>query len=407
MSVRSVAVLGSTGSIGEQTLAVCAAHPERFAVTALAAGSRGQEAAAQARAVGARQLALADEAAAAVAREALADTDCDVEAGDEAVRAVAGGGADVVVNGMVGSRGLRPTLAALAAGSRLALANKESLIVGGELVLDAARAAEERHGPHRLVPVDSEHSALAQLLAGHPVEEVERLLITASGGPFRGRRREQLADVGVADALAHPTWSMGAVITVSSATLANKGLEVIEAHLLFGVPYERITVVVHPQSVVHGMVELVDGATLAEVSPPDMTMPIQLALGWPERLAPAANRLDWTRARELTFEPVDADTFPMVELARAAGRAGGTAPAAFNAANEEAVTAFLHERLPFLGITEVVARTLDRAAPVGATDLATVLAAEEEARRIAREEAVRLGAPAEPAPGDPRSGAHQ
>jgi 1-deoxy-D-xylulose-5-phosphate reductoisomerase len=383
----SVAVVGSTGSIGTQTLEVAASHADRFAVTALAAGSNAERVAEQARATGASLVALADEGAARRAEALLAGTRVEVVAGEAGVAAVAGSGADVVVNGMVGSGGLRPTLAALSAGSRLALANKESLIVGGDLVLAAAGGdpAEGAVSSGRLVPVDSEHAALLQCLRGVGLDEVARLVVTASGGPFRGRTREQLGDVTVADALAHPTWSMGAVITVSSATLANKGLEVIEAHLLFGLSYERVEVVVHPQSVVHGMVELCDGSTLAQLSLPDMRLPIQLALSWPERLEGAAPRMDWTRVGSLEFEPVDADTFPMLRLAYEAGRLGGTAPAAFNAANEEAIAAFLEGRLSFLGITDAVAAVLEWHDPAPAADLDGLLAAESDARRRARE----------------------
>lgn len=383
----SVALVGSTGSIGTQTLDVTAAHPERFAVTALAAGANAELAVAQARACGASLLALADETSARRAQAELAGTGVEVLVGEDGVAAVAGSRADVVVNAMVGSRGLRPTLTALAAGSRLALANKESLIVGGDLVLAAAGSGSDRAmvGTGPLVPVDSEHSALAQCLDGTAPGDVARLVVTASGGPFRGRTREELSAVTVADALAHPTWSMGAVITVSSATLANKGLEVIEAHHLFGVPYERIDVVVHPQSVVHGMVELCDGSTIAQLSPPDMKLPIQLALSWPDRLADAPARMDWTRAQSLEFEPADADTFSMLRLAYEAGLEGGTAPAAFNAANEEAVGAFLDGQLSFVGIADAVAAVLESHDPTPAADLDGLLAAESDARRRARE----------------------
>lgn len=375
--MTSLIVLGSTGSIGTQALDVVAAHRDRFTVAGLGAGRNADLLCQQARAFGVRRVAVADGDAAARVRERLADVE--VIDGPDAAATLAGAGADVVLNGMVGSRGLRPTLAALAAGSRVALANKESLIVGGRLVLAALRDHEQ------LVPVDSEHSALAQCLRAGAGSEVARLLVTASGGPFRGRTRAQLAGVTVADALAHPTWDMGAVITVNSATLANKGLEVIEAHLLFGIPYDRIEVVVHPQSVVHGMVEFCDGATIANLSPPDMRLPIQLALGWPERLAHAPVRMDWTRATSLQFEPLDADTFPMVGLAVAAGRDGGTCPGAFNAANEEAVAAFLDGRLDFLGIPAIVAAVLEEHDGGREPDLPAVLASEAWARARACE----------------------
>ncbi|MGI8874500.1 MAG: 1-deoxy-D-xylulose-5-phosphate reductoisomerase [Egibacteraceae bacterium] len=377
----SITVLGSTGSIGTQTLEVVAAHPDRFRVTGLAAGGNAELLIAQAQAHDVRRVAVADPEAARTVRDALG-TGVEVIDGHDGITALAGAGADVVVNGLTGSRGLRPTLAALHAGSRLALANTESLILGGDLVM-------ERAGPGQIVPVDSEHSALAQCLRGGSATEVARLVITASGGPFRGRDRASIAGVTVADALAHPTWSMGPVITVNSATLANKGHEVIEAHLLFGVPYDRIEVVVHPQSIVHGMVEFGDGSTLAQLSPPDMRLPIQLALGWPDRLPHAPTRFDWTLPAILEFEPLDADTFPMVDLAFAAGRSGGTAPGVFNAANEEAVGAFLEGRLGFLGIADVVAAVLEAHPGGAATDIDALLAAEEWARK---EAAARIAA---------------
>jgi 1-deoxy-D-xylulose-5-phosphate reductoisomerase len=374
---RRVVVLGSTGSIGRQALDVIAAHPGRFEVVALAAGNNVELLCEQARAFSVPTVALADPTAAATARRELGGVA--VLDGAGAATEIAGLPADVVLNGMVGSRGLRPTLAALRAGTRLALANKESLIVGGDLVT----AAISR--PQQLIPVDSEHSALAQCLRAGADAEVARLIVTASGGPFRGRVRGQLAAVTVEEAMAHPTWDMGAVITVNSATLANKGLEVIEAHLLFGIPYDRIEVVVHPQSVVHGMVEFVDGATVAKLSPPDMRLPIQWALGWPLRLPHAPVRMDWTTATTLQFEPLDAETFPMVDIAVAAGRLGGTAPGVFNAANEEAVTAFLERRLGFLGIADVVTAVLGEHHGSGAPELEAVLEAERWARARARE----------------------
>nr|WP_240606189.1 1-deoxy-D-xylulose-5-phosphate reductoisomerase [Euzebya rosea] len=370
---RTVALVGATGSIGTQTLDVVERWPDRFEVVALACG-RSTDVIEQARRSGASLVGVADADAAREIREALPGVE--VVDGPDAAAIVAGCGADVVVNGMVGSIGLAPTMAALHAGSQLALANKESLIVGGQLVHDAA-------APGQVVPVDSEHSAIAQCLRSGGAEEVGRLVLTASGGPFRGRTRDELKTVTVDDALAHPTWDMGAVITINSATLANKGLEVIEAHLLFDIDYDRIDVVVHPQSIVHSMVEFVDGATVAKLSPPDMRLPIQLALTWPERLAFAPTTMDWTTAQNLTFEPLDDDTFPMVRLAVQAGRAGGTAPAAFNAANEVAVETFLQRGLDFLGITEVVAATLESHDVHAAESVEQVLAAEADARRTA------------------------
>jgi 1-deoxy-D-xylulose-5-phosphate reductoisomerase len=286
----------------------------------------------------------------------------------------------VVLNGMTGSIGLAPTLAALVAGRTLALANKESLIVGGPLVKRAA-------APGQIVPVDSEHSALAQCLRGGRPQEVRRLILTASGGPFRGRRRAELAAVTPDQALAHPTWRMGPVVTINSATLVNKGLELIEAHLLFDVPMTAIDVVVHPQSVVHSMVEFVDGSTLAQCSPPDMRLPIAMALHWPDRVLDVAPACDWTTAHTWTFEPLDDAAFPAVRLAREVGAAGGLAPAIYNAANEEAVAAFLAGELAFTGIVDTVARVVDESAEeaLGNVDqLADVLQAETSARARAR-----------------------
>jgi len=373
--MRRVTVLGSTGSIGTQALEVIARHPDRFSVGALAGGRNAELVCEQARRFGVGRVALADPDAAAVAR-GLVPEHVDVLDGVTGVAELAAAPTDVVLNGIVGSVGLRSTLAALAAGSTVALANKESLIVGGPLVLDAA-------APDQLVPVDSEHSALAQCLRAGRTGDVARLLVTASGGPFRGRSAEDLADVTVDEALAHPTWSMGPVITINSASLANKGLEVIETHVLFGLDYDRIEVVVHPQSVVHGMVEYVDGTVMAALSPPDMRLPIQLALAWPERLDVPPVRMDWATCHDLHFEPLDAATFPMVDLAVAAGRAGGTAPAAYNAANEQAVAAFLQRRVRFLDIPRVVAAVLEAHDNTPIADVDDVLAAEDEARQHA------------------------
>ena len=352
MIQRRVVVLGSTGSIGTQALDVIRRNPDRFCVVGLAAG-------------GARPALLAEQAAEfdvpviAVEDESAVDSlrlqapGATVHAGSGAAAVLAAQPCDVVLNGMSGASGLVPTLEALAAGSTLALANKESLIIGGPLV-------EAIAGPGQIVPVDSEHSALAQCLRGGRADEVRRLILTASGGPFRGRDRASLTTVTVRDALAHPTWSMGPLVTINSATLVNKGLELIEAHLLFGVPIDRIDVVVHPQSVVHSMVEYADGSTLAQASPPDMRLPIALGLGWPDRITDAAPACDWSRATAWTFEPLDDDVFPAVSLARRAAAAGGIAPAVFNGADEAAVGAFLDGRLDFLGIVDVVAAVLDQ-----------------------------------------------
>ena len=377
MTPIGVAVLGSTGSVGQQVLDVIRVAPGRFRVAALAAGRSAAELAAQAREFRPPVVALADEAGAAGLAAEL-PPGCQLMVGPEAVADLAAAdGAEVVLNGVTGSVGLAPTLRALEADRRLALANKESLIVGGELVRRLAR-------PGQIVPVDSEHSGLAQCLrAGRP-EEVARLVVTASGGPFRGRPARELAGVTPADALAHPTWRMGPVITVNSATLLNKGLEVIEAHLLFDVAYDRIEVTVHPQSIVHAMVEWCDGSTVAQLSRPDMRLPIGLALGWPERLERPIARLDWTQAATLDFLPVDRATFPLLDLAVEAGRRGGTVPAVLNAANEEAVDAFLAGRLPFPGIAEVVAEAVAGHQPPARLDLDAVLAAERWSRDHAR-----------------------
>jgi 1-deoxy-D-xylulose-5-phosphate reductoisomerase len=381
---RRVVILGATGSIGTQALDVVRAHPGRFEVVGLAVGSDVDGVVAQADAFGVRRVAVADARAAAdLARDR---DDLEVFDGHDGVVALAASEADLVLNGVTGAVGLEPTLAALAVGTPVALANKESLIVGGDLVVAAAEAAGGRAS--HLIPVDSEHSALAQCLRGGRHEEVGRLVLTASGGPFRGRTREELADVTAPQALDHPTWSMGPVVTTNSATLMNKGLELIEAHELFDVPWDALDVVVHPQSVVHSMVEFRDGSTLAQLSPPDMRLPIQLAMAWPDRLPHAFVACDWTRATQLTFEPVDRATFRALDLAEQAGRRRGTFPAVLNAANEVAVDAFLAGRLAFLDVTEVVEVALaawDATDPDHPRELDDVLAAD----RWARERATR------------------
>ncbi|OZM78350.1 1-deoxy-D-xylulose-5-phosphate reductoisomerase [Pseudonocardia sp. MH-G8] len=380
MTTRSVLVLGSTGSVGTQALDVVAAHPDRFTVAGLAAGGRDTDLLVQqVRAHHVPRVAVASAGVAAELRERLPGVE--VLAGpDAATELTATADVHTVLNAITGSVGLGPTLAALASGAALALANKESLVAGGALVTGAA-------APGQIVPVDSEHSALAQCLRGGRAEEVDRLVLTASGGPFRGRGRAELAGVTVAEALAHPTWDMGPVVTINSATLVNKGLELIEAHLLFGVPYERIEVAVHPQSIVHSMVTFVDGSTLAQASPPDMKLPIALGLAWPDRLPGVARPSRWDAHQAWTFEPLDDDALPGVRLARAAGAAGGCVPAVFNAANEEAVAAFVAGRLSFLGICDLLERVLD-AADGWTGDPATVadvLAAEDWARARAGE----------------------
>lgn len=353
--MRRVIVLGSTGSIGTQALDVIRANPRRFELVGLAAGSNAELLAEQASQFQVEHTALG----AAEAEQLVRDVE-----------------ADVVLNAITGSIGLGSTLAALQAGRTLALANKESLIVGGELVLAAA-------APGQIVPVDSEHSALAQALLAGTHAEVRRLVVTASGGPFRGRSRAELTEVTPAEALAHPTWDMGRMVTTNSATLVNKGLEVIEAHLLFDVAYDDIEVVVHPQSIVHSMVEFIDGSTIAQASPPDMRLPISLGLDWPHRVGGVGRPLDWSSATSWTFEPLDADAFPSVALAKAVGRAGGTFPAVYNAANEQAVDAFHEGRLSFLGIVDTIARVVDAHDAPEFLTVETLAAAESWARTTA------------------------
>ncbi len=379
MTPRRVVLLGATGSIGTQAVDVVRAHPDRFEVVGLAAGRDADALTVMADELGVRRVALGDPVAAD--RLASARPDLEVLDGPAGVVALAGSDADLVVNGITGAVGLEPTLAALRSGTPVALANKESLIIGGDLVVAAADAAGGRE--RYLVPVDSEHSALAQALRGGRRDEVRRLVLTASGGPFRGRSRTELAEVTPEQALAHPTWDMGPVVTVNSATLMNKGLELIEAHELFAVPWDALDVVVHPQSVVHSMVEFVDGSTLAQLSPPDMRLPIQLAMAWPERLPHAFVACDWTQPRTLTFEPLDRVTFPALELAEAAGRRRGTFPAVLNAANEVGVDAFLAGRLGFLDLAALVAEVLaawDATRPGNPRDLDDVLQADAWAR---------------------------
>jgi 1-deoxy-D-xylulose-5-phosphate reductoisomerase len=355
---RDVVLLGSTGSIGTQTIEVVTRAPDRFRVSAIAAGGGNPRVLAeQAAQLRVAAIGISHEHAVDVLREELAA--CwpgdqpypRLYAGPHATEELAQRGCDVVLNAVAGAQGLRATLAALDAGRVVALANKESLIAGGPLVTARAR-------PGQLVPVDSEHSALAQCLRSGRATEVRRLLVTASGGPFRGKRRDELGDVTPEQALAHPTWNMGRLVTTNSATLVNKGLEVIEAHLLFDIPLDRIDVVVHPQSVIHSMVEFVDGSTIAQASPPDMRLPISLALGWPDRVPHAAAAVDWTHANTWTFEPLDPAAFPAVELAREAGAASGCAPAVYNAANEELVDAFHAGAIKFLQIVDTLAAVL-------------------------------------------------
>lgn len=375
---RRLVILGSTGSIGTQALDVVQRASD-LTVVALSADGAWEDLIRQAEEHGVERIALSDADAAARAGEAW--TDGEVLSGpDGLVRLITESDADLVLNGIVGSAGLVPSVATLGEGIDLALANKESLVVGGELVTQLAEATGAA-----IIPVDSEHSAIYQLLASEPPGTVDRLILTASGGPFRGRTAAELEDVTIEQALAHPTWVMGGKITIDSASLMNKGLELIEAHHLFGTPYEQIDVVVHPQSIIHSLIQLCDGATLAHLGYPDMRVPIAYALHHPDRVDVPVAPLDLVAVGSLTFEPVDEDTFACLKLARQAARAGGTAPCTLNAANEVAVHAFLSGRLGFLDIASVIEETLSRlpAAPVHSFD--SLAAADGQARRVATE----------------------
>jgi 1-deoxy-D-xylulose-5-phosphate reductoisomerase len=387
MQPRRIVLLGSTGSIGTQAIDVVDGAPHLFEVVALSAGGGNLELLARqavhtgAAVIGiaggdAGQLAsLVADAAAAAGKPGYRP---EIIAGADASTRIAAVEADVVLNGITGSIGLAPTLAALRSGATLALANKESLIVGGSLVKAAAREGQ-------IVPVDSEHSAIAQCLRSGSAAEVEKLILTASGGPFRGRSRDELHGVTPQEALAHPTWDMGLMVTTNSATLVNKGLEVIEAHLLFDVPLDRIDVVVHPQSMVHSMVQFIDGSIIAQASPPDMRLPIALGLGWPDRVPGAAAPYDWTQAATWTFEPLDTEAFPAVGLAKDAAKQGSTFPAVFNAANEEAVTAFHAGRIRFTDIVDTIEAVLSGHTGSSGLTVESVLDAESWARARAHE----------------------
>lgn len=354
---NTVVILGSTGSIGTQGLDVISRHPERFTVTGLAAGGAHVRLLAQQVARHhVPQVAVYDEAAVPALHEALEEVGArytQIQAGPQAVNAIAGSGADLVLNGITGSVGLEPSIAALRAGSQLALANKESVVAGGHLLFGAQVRDDQ------INPVDSEHSAIWQSLRSGTHAEVSRLVVTASGGPFRGWKRADMSDITPERALNHPTWHMGPVVTINSSTLMNKGLEVIEASRLFDVSPDRIVVTVHPQSIVHSMVEFVDGATVCQASPPDMRLPIALGLSAPDRLGDVAAACDWTHASEWTFEPLDDEAFPAVALARECLRASEKHTAVLNAANEQAVHAFLDHRLPYLGIVDTVKEVVD------------------------------------------------
>lgn len=374
--MRDIVILGSTGSIGVQALEIVADNPTKFRVVALSArGSNIGLLIEQAKKFQVSAIGVSENAD--QLRQALPGVS--VIDGPQASVEIAAITADVVINGITGSIGLGPTLSALAVGNRVALANKESLVAGGDLVMKAAR-------PNQLLPVDSEHSALWQALMAGKRDEVSKLVLTASGGAFRDR--DDLSSVTVEEALSHPTWSMGPVVTINSATLMNKGLEIIEAHYLFDIPYSRIEAVIHPQSIVHSLVEFCDGSTMAQASPPNMKGPIAYAMQWPDRLANATKPLDWSSSQTWNFAPIDHEKYPAIDLARRCGHVGGAAPAIFNAANEVAVDAFIRGGLPFTSIMEVVEATVQKLAPGAATairDLADVSAIEENARTVAAE----------------------
>jgi 1-deoxy-D-xylulose-5-phosphate reductoisomerase len=382
MQPRKIVLLGSTGSIGTQAIDVVDGAPHLFEVVALSAGGGNLELLAR-QAVHTRAQAVGVASGDASALRGMIDDAAraagligyspELITGPDASTRIAEITADVVLNGITGSIGLAPTLAALASGATLALANKESLIVGGALVKAAAREGQ-------IVPVDSEHSAIAQCLRSGSAAEVDRLILTASGGPFRGKTRDELHDVSPQDALAHPTWDMGLMVTTNSASLVNKGLEVIEAHLLFDIPLEKIDVVVHPQSVVHSMVQFVDGSTIAQASPPDMRLPIALGLGWPDRVPGSARACDWSKATSWTFEPLDTVAFPAVDLAKAAATQGSTFPAVFNAANEEAVMAFHAGQIRFTDIVDTIDAVLSEHSGSSGLTVESVLDAERWAR---------------------------
>ena len=373
--MRDVVVLGSTGSIGEQTLEIVRANPEKFRVVGLAAGSSSVDRLiAQAREF---NVAIVGTTATNLSNRDVADG-VEIIDGISAAKQIASLPCDVVVNGISGSIGLGPTLAALEVGNTVALANKESLVAGGDLVV--------AHGRDRLIPVDSEHSALFQAMKSGKLSEVSKVVLTASGGPFR--QRYDLGSVTVDEALAHPTWSMGPVVTINSATLVNKGLEIIEAHYLFDIAYSKIEAVIHPQSIVHSMVEFVDGSTIAQASPPNMKGPIAYAIGYPDRVRSAMPAIDWSHPQNWNFEPIDEQRFPSIELARRCGALGGAVTAMFNASNEVAVDAFLKGLIPFTAIVDTIERTvttLGGKAPEKLRDLDDVTAIENDARRVARE----------------------
>lgn len=350
--IRRVSVLGSTGSIGTQALEVLNQYSDQFELIGLSAGKNVGLLAEQIKQFRPQKVSVLDEVSAQELKNKISDIDVEILVGENASAEIAGIECDVVLNGITGAAGLSATVATLKAGSKLALANKESLVIGGKLVLGLAQEGQ-------IIPVDSEHSALAQCLRGENLKQVKKLILTASGGPFRGKKKEELSKVSVQETLKHPTWNMGPLVTINSATLMNKGLELIEAHLLFGISYDDIQVVIHPQSIVHSMVEFIDGSTMAQASPPNMKVPIALALSWPDRLADISPALDWTRSSCWDFENVDESVFKAITIAKKAGACAGSAPAVMNAANEECVTAFIEQKIPFLSIVEIVQKVLD------------------------------------------------
>ncbi len=345
--IRRVSILGSTGSIGTQGLEVIDQHRDKFKVVGLSAGSNVSVLKDQINKFKPEVVSVKDEEAKKKLLETNFDYKFEILAGKNASAEVAKYPCDVVLNGITGAAGLLPTLETLKAGHKLALANKESLVIGGKLVLDLAQEGQ-------IIPVDSEHSALAQCLRGEKKSEIKKLILTASGGPFRGKSTEELKNVTVEQTLNHPTWNMGPVVTINSASLMNKGLEIIEAHLLFGIEFEKIDVVVHPQSIIHSMIEFIDGSTMAQASPPNMKLPIALGLSWPDRLMNVQNPIDWIKSQSWTFENVDDKVFKAINLAKKVGKAAGSAPAAMNAANEECVSAFIERKISFLSIVEIV-----------------------------------------------------
>ena len=373
--MRDIVILGSTGSIGVQALEVIAANPTKFRVVGLSAGANNLERLTeQVKKFAVPIVGTTGEGSSL--RQALPGVE--VIDGPDSSRQIAALSCDVVLNGITGSIGLGPTLAALEVGNTVALANKESLVAGGDLVM--------AHGRDRIIPVDSEHSALFQAMFAGKSNDVEKMILTASGGPFR--TREDLSTVSLADALNHPTWSMGPVVTINSATLVNKGLEIIEAHYLFGIPYSKIEAVIHPQSVVHSMVEFKDGSTVAQASPPNMKGPIAYAIAYPDRVPHATNPIDWKSSHTWTFEPIDTERFPAVELAKRCGALGGAVAAMYNAANEVAVSAFMKEQIQFTAIVDIIEQTVTRLGGQAISvvrDLDDVSAIENDARRVAHE----------------------